>query len=198
MARPASTSFHHPAIRHGGLVQPPCVAAERLATFIRHRIVRIVPLYWLLTTVKLVLVFLFADTGASIRSRRRHIARSYLFFPVVDGAGHFRPLLPVGWTLTYEFLFYLSLRWHWRYASTCCVVLVPGLGLLVVTALLRTKLAGVDHLVQYHRHRIHLRVVLAKLILGGCSYRPALRQVFVVAGFVLILAVPEGFGKSGR
>ena len=35
------------------------------------------------------------------------VAGSYLFLPVTDSAGHFRPVLPVGWTLTYEFLFYL-------------------------------------------------------------------------------------------
>jgi peptidoglycan/LPS O-acetylase OafA/YrhL len=36
-----------------------------------------------------------------------YVAASYLFLPVVHHAGHFRPLLPVGWTLTFEFLFYL-------------------------------------------------------------------------------------------
>ena len=75
-------------------------------TSIQHRIVRIVPLYWFLTTAKLILVFLFADLALRSSLDFDYVAGSYLFFPVVDGAGHFRPLLPVGWTLTYEFLFY--------------------------------------------------------------------------------------------
>src|SRR5215208_5827615 len=74
-------------------------------TFIKHRIVRIVPLYWLLTTAKLLLVLFFSDLALRSSLEFDYVARSYLFFPVVDGAGHFRPLLPVGWTLTYEFLF---------------------------------------------------------------------------------------------
>ena len=50
-------------------------------TFMRHRIVRIVPLYWLLTTLKLVLVLLFS--GLALRSSLDldFIVKSYLFLP---------------------------------------------------------------------------------------------------------------------
>jgi exopolysaccharide production protein ExoZ len=72
------------------------VSSRRLAfqpracsTFIQHRIVRIVPLYWLLTTVKLVLVFFFADLALRSNLDLAYVARSYLFFPLVDAAGHF-------------------------------------------------------------------------------------------------------------
>ena len=67
-------------------------------TFMRHRIVRIVPLYWLLTTLKLALVVFFADLALRSNLDLDYVVRSYLFLPVVDSAGHFRPLLSVGWT----------------------------------------------------------------------------------------------------
>jgi exopolysaccharide production protein ExoZ len=72
---------------------------------VQHRIARIVPLYWLLTTIKLIFVFLFADLALRSNLDLGYVVRSYLFFPLVNGAGHFRPSLPVGWTLTYKFLF---------------------------------------------------------------------------------------------
>jgi len=96
-------------------------------TFIQQRIVRIVPLYWLLTTAKLILVFFFADLALRSGIDFDYVARSYLFFPVVDGAGHFRPLLPVGWTLTYEFLFYLLFALALALRVDVLRVLVPGL-----------------------------------------------------------------------
>ena len=162
-------------------------------TFIRHRIVRIVPLYWLLTTVKLVLVFLFADLALRSALDADYIARSYLFFPVVDGAGHFRPLLPVGWTLTYEFLFYLFFALALALRVDVLRVLVPGLGLLVVTALLRTE-SWPAWTILFNTIVIEFifGVVLAKLILRGWQLPAGAAAGLVVAGFVLILAVPEG------
>jgi exopolysaccharide production protein ExoZ len=76
-------------------------------TFLRHRVVRIVPLYWVLTTLKLAAVTAAGAYALRSETDFSYVAASYLFFPVVDHAGHFRPLLPVGWTLTFEFLFYL-------------------------------------------------------------------------------------------
>ena len=62
-------------------------------TFMRHRIVRIAPLYWLLTTLKLALVLFFADLALRSNLDPDYVLRSYLFLPVVDSAGHFRPLI---------------------------------------------------------------------------------------------------------
>ena len=122
------------------------VSSRRLATqprawrtFIQHRIVRIVPLYWLLTTAKLLLVFFLADLALRSNLEFDYVARSYLFLPVVDGAGHFRPLLPVGWTLTYEFVFYLLFALALALRVDVLRVLVPGLGLFVVPALFRRE-----------------------------------------------------------
>src|SRR5665213_2734258 len=75
--------------------------------FLRHRVVRIVPLYWLLTTLKVLAVAVLGGVVLRTSLDFGFVAGSYLFLPVTDSAGHFRPVLPVGWTLTYEFLFYL-------------------------------------------------------------------------------------------
>jgi peptidoglycan/LPS O-acetylase OafA/YrhL len=176
------------------------VSSRRLAaqprawgTFIQHRIVRIVPLYWLLTTVKLVLVFFFADLALRSNLDLDYVARSYLFFPLVDAAGHFRPLLPVGWTLTYEFLFYLLFALALALRVDVLRVLVPGLGLFVVVALFRTE-SWPAWTILFNTIVIEFvfGVVLAKLILRGWLLPPAIAACLVVTGFALILSVPEG------
>jgi exopolysaccharide production protein ExoZ len=60
------------------------------------------------------------------------VAASYLFLPVIDTAGHFRPVLPVGWTLTYEFLFYLFFAAALAMRVDVLRIIIPGLGLTAV------------------------------------------------------------------
>ena len=162
-------------------------------TFVQHRIVRIVPLYWLLTTAKLILVFFLADFALRSSLDFDYVARSYLFFPVVDNAGHFRPLLPVGWTLTYEFLFYLLFALALALRVDVLRVLVPGLGLFVIVALFRRE-GWPAWTILFNTIVVEFifGVVLAKILLRGWPLPKAVAVVFVVAGFALILIVPEG------
>jgi hypothetical protein len=66
------------------------------------------------------------------------VAGSYLFLPVTDSAGHFRPVLPVGWTLTYVFLFYLFFAAALAMRVDVLRIVIPGLGLIAALALIRT------------------------------------------------------------
>lgn len=76
------------------------------ARFIRNRVVRIVPLYWFFTTIKLGLVAVLPVLTAS-RLDPMHIAGSYAFLPMVNPASGVRvPLIVAGWTLNLEMFFY--------------------------------------------------------------------------------------------
>jgi peptidoglycan/LPS O-acetylase OafA/YrhL len=75
--------------------------------FLRQRIIRIVPLYWIMTTVKVVAVLAVPALVMRTRLDLPYVVGSYLFLPVKDAMGSMFPVLPVGWTLTYEMLFYL-------------------------------------------------------------------------------------------
>jgi len=176
------------------------VASRRLApqprawrTFMQHRIVRILPLYWLLTTAKLILVFFLADLALRSSLDLDYVVGSYLFLPVVDGAGHFRPLLPVGWTLTYEFVFYLLFALALALRVDVVRVLVPGLGLFVVVAVFRRE-GWPPWTILFDTIVVEFifGVVLARLVLSGWRLPEAVAAIFVVAGFALILVVPEG------
>jgi exopolysaccharide production protein ExoZ len=75
--------------------------------FFLKRLIRIAPLYWLLTTVKLLLLFSFPALALRGTVEVWHSVASYLFLPAANVAdGHSHPILPTGWTLNLEMFFY--------------------------------------------------------------------------------------------
>jgi exopolysaccharide production protein ExoZ len=76
--------------------------------FFRRRFLRVVPLYWSLTSVILATLIAFPDAVQSGQIDRWHVFGSYLFIPVLHPiVGMMQPLLIPGWTLNYEMFFYL-------------------------------------------------------------------------------------------
>lgn len=78
-------------------------------TFLIRRIIRIVPPYWLFTTLMVVAVLLLGDYVHNTEVSGVSLVTSYLFVPwprVADG--QLNPLLSQGWTLNYEAFFYLA------------------------------------------------------------------------------------------
>lgn len=75
--------------------------------FAAKRVVRIVPMYWLVTTFKL--LTLLAAPAVVLHSVLEwdFIAKSYAFIPELNKDGEIHPLLGVGWTLNFEMFFYL-------------------------------------------------------------------------------------------
>lgn len=69
--------------------------------FVTRRIIRIVPLYWIMTLVALALAMKNSQPVSD-----SHLVKSLLFIPHGDGSIPMRPLLGVGWTLNYEMFFY--------------------------------------------------------------------------------------------
>ncbi len=75
--------------------------------FMRRRINRIVPLYWLLTTFAVVGVF-FVPTMLNVPVLDpAYVAASYLFWPITRVNGLVRPIANLGWTLNLEMMFYV-------------------------------------------------------------------------------------------
>jgi exopolysaccharide production protein ExoZ len=82
--------------------------SRRPLAFWKARIARIVPLYWIVTT--LFVATLLLAPGATINARVLdfgHIVKSYLLIPAVDpGVGGIAPIYSIGWTLQFEMFFY--------------------------------------------------------------------------------------------
>lgn len=75
--------------------------------FLLRRAKRIVPLYWVLTTLLVGLMLVAPALFSNSRLDPAHTLASYLLVPYPDAQGVIRPLLAQGWTLTLEMLFYL-------------------------------------------------------------------------------------------
>jgi exopolysaccharide production protein ExoZ len=74
-------------------------------TFFVRRLIRIVPLYWTVTTI--LLLYLVGRYGWPPPGQSTWtVIASYLFIPA-STAGPMAPVLGVGWTLNYEMFFYL-------------------------------------------------------------------------------------------
>jgi exopolysaccharide production protein ExoZ len=74
--------------------------------FMRHRIVRIVPIYWLITVLLFAVTFITPHLFHAPPPAFKTLLKSLFFVPeMIDG--RVRPILFVGWTLNYEMFFYL-------------------------------------------------------------------------------------------
>lgn len=159
--------------------------------FLRHRVARIVPLYWLLTTAKLAAVMILPALAIRTSLDPGFIAGSYLFMPVIDHAGNFRPLIPMGWTLTYEFLFYLLFAAALAIRADILRVVIPGLGIIAALALFRqASWPAWTVLFSTIVLEFIFGVVLAKLTLAGHRLQPRAAVALVTAGVVAIMALP--------
>ena len=82
-------------------------AAGRALDFLLRRLIRIVPLYWAATLLKLAATLALPGLTAHPNLDPWHVIASFLFIPAFDADHKVLPLLPVGWTLNFEMFFYL-------------------------------------------------------------------------------------------
>ena len=103
----ASPGFHLFLLISGFILVYITNPEDQPVPFMMKRAVRILPLYWLMTSVVIVMVafkpWLFQKADLSAE----HIVQSFLLLPYYDLEGHLHPILFVGWTLGYIMLFYL-------------------------------------------------------------------------------------------
>jgi peptidoglycan/LPS O-acetylase OafA/YrhL len=72
------------------------------------RIVRIVPLYWIFTTIYVAAALITPESFYVVHLEAAHIVKSYLFVPATHpNLGLIAPVYTLGWTLNYEMFFYL-------------------------------------------------------------------------------------------
>ncbi len=81
--------------------------AHPVRLFLARRLLRIAPLYWLLTLAKLVALAIAPSMGVHGRPSAWNAIASFLFIPSRNAQGEIRPVLSLGWTLNFEMAFYL-------------------------------------------------------------------------------------------
>ncbi len=80
----------------------------RPARFLRVRLWRIAPPYWIATGMVLILALAAPRLLPHVYPAAGHLVLSLLFIPHLDPAGLPFPVLPVGWSLSYEMVFYIA------------------------------------------------------------------------------------------
>src|ERR1700722_13297528 len=103
------------------------------ATFLWRRLRRIVPLYWVATTIFLAVLLLQRSAIRGEIGGSAYVLASYAFLPWERPDGLTVPVLSLGWSLNYEMFFYLVLTPFLRLprgravlgsaAGLCCLVL---------------------------------------------------------------------------
>ncbi len=101
--------------------------------FLAHRIARIVPLYWLTTTLFLLVGLVLPAVLNSDQPTAGQIAASYLFWPMTRTDGLAQPVYGLGWTLNYEMFFYALLAACMGFRRNIAVAIV-GIALVVLVA----------------------------------------------------------------
>lgn len=76
------------------------------AYFAVRRTARILPLYWLMTTLFLGFSLLLPKSVNGVLGGAFYVVASYLFIPCARPDGLMQPALGLGWTLNYEVFFY--------------------------------------------------------------------------------------------
>ncbi|MCM1569985.1 MAG: acyltransferase [Roseburia sp.] len=101
--------------------------------FLRKRLLRILPFYYVMTVGTYLLLLWFPGMFAQTTGNPVYLIKSLLFIPFDIGGGVLQPLMRIGWTVNCEMFFYLlfffSLHISHKYRGLIC----SGL-LLLITA----------------------------------------------------------------
>jgi exopolysaccharide production protein ExoZ len=105
-------------------------------SFLRDRVARIVPLYWAVTSVVVLLLILVPNAFVTTVWDTNHIIKSLFFIPAIHPrTGHYEPTLIPGWTLNLEMFFYVvfavSMAIGGRSIKARAVIVLVSLGCLV-------------------------------------------------------------------
>ncbi|MEH3123089.1 MAG: acyltransferase [Sphingomonas phyllosphaerae] len=108
----------------------------RPGAFMVKRLIRIAPLYWLLT----LLIGLGGPLIPALASKAGIpdadlVVRSLFFVPYFDGVGEIHPVLFVGWTLNYEMFFYVLFAAGLMIRGTLVRLIVLSMVLLALVAI---------------------------------------------------------------
>ena len=98
-------------------------------TFLERRLIRIVPLYWIATTLKLLIVLLVPAVVLHSAISPGYVVSSYFFIFAANPTGEVEPLVPVAWTLIFEMFFYVcfALTILFRVSQMRTLAIVMGL-----------------------------------------------------------------------
>ncbi|HZX68267.1 MAG TPA: acyltransferase, partial [Candidatus Elarobacter sp.] len=160
--------------------------------FLMRRVTRIYPPYWIVTALVLVVFLLAPALIGQHRSIRPEILASFLAIPQRG-----EPLLVVGWTLSYELIFYtvfaVALRFHRRYLPVVTAIWL--LAVVLIGALGPHANPWVRVLGSWFNFEFAFGLAIGAAVLSGRLVAP--RALFAL-GALLVVAACVATAYSGR
>lgn len=167
--------------------------------FAVRRVVRIVPMYWIATTLKV--ATMLALPGAALHAALTPLSgvASYLFLPSRNPAGQVEPLVGPGWTLNFEMLFYAVFATGLLLRKN--VLLFAGAVMVVIGSLHAVRGSGDWPTWAFYLDSIVLYFVVGIVVGKLATTDHARRNLLVVlgvalAGVLACVAVPHGVDWS--
>ena len=161
--------------------------------FMRRRIIRIVPLYWLLTGFVLAICLLAPQLLRTTTLDGVHATASFFFLPARHPVlpDKFWPLLIPGWTLNFEMLFYLLFAVSISASSGSAKRRLLAIALLIVTTLsIAVLLQGRIDVMRFYANPMLLEflagIAVGIVYLKGNLQRSWAWLLALLPGFVLL------------
>lgn len=153
--------------------------------FLLRRLSRVAPLYWAASLVAAILAAAWPDLSAQFRWSWPHLGLSLLFVPHIDPRGLPFPILPPGWSLNDEVLFYLVFAaalagpraWRGRVLA-CGLIGLSAIGFAIHGA----YFLGFNPMFL----QFGVGVVLARATPRGAAGTASARKIWLLAGLSLI------------
>lgn len=156
-------------------------------SFLWRRLIRIVPLYWAATTVKLLAVLTAPRMAMHTSLGLWHTVASYLFVFAHGPGGDTVPIVPVGWTLNFEMFFYAifaaTLAWRRPVLPTAAALVLAAAVLGVLLPHKWAPFAVLDPLVLEFAGGM----LIAGLAMSGRRLGRRTAAVLLAAGFAVLI-----------
>lgn len=162
--------------------------------FVKRRLVRIVPLYWITTSLMIAIIIAMPDKVHSATSDIWQWITSYLFVPYArEGDGFIRPVLGLGWSLQYEMAFYAVFAIGLFFSRNLGMFIVIG-GVIAMYLLANVAGDGTT-LARFIGHQIILEfslgAILGGLYMTGSRLSKRVCVAMAVTGVGLLLLSPN-------
>ena len=153
--------------------------------FMVRRLLRIMPLYWLVLLIKVAITLVLPSVVYHNSYDAVHIIKSFLFIPTFNAEGEIRPIHGVGWTLQHEMFFYLlfgAMMLLGRRAARWVSAVIIGL----VCVRIGVNPQSAPMLVATNPINLYFIVgmMIGSVIVYGDTYHPRSRQA-LFAGLIL-------------
>lgn len=155
--------------------------------FLRRRLIRIVPLYWITTTIVLALALATTGKTGDEPLYLPNVIASYLFLPGPRCGEYCFPVYTLGWTLNYEMLFYTLFAIALFFSRKVGLIfIVAALAMLAVGRLVTPPSATMLHFWGYSMTgEFLIGIYIGHLFLSSTRVSPLLCGAMLVLGAAL-------------